>query len=154
MLSSASAGNSVRSRLKQSNYEYKVLSQKFDGISSELESKTSENMSLNQENTDLKKENSLLHQELATLLLNTELGILKIKNIDRILSDHWDFSSKECHNCSFKFGFFSRHHHCRKCGYSMCSNCTLEHEMSLLTRELKEADSGFHKFKVCKKCLE
>jgi hypothetical protein len=153
MLTSSGSNNSLRSRLKQYNSDYKALSQKFTLQAAQLESLTVEKLCQIQENINLQDENSRLHQQLDILLQTTELEILKIKNIDRILSLHWDYSMQECINCSLKFGIFSRRHHCRKCGHAMCSNCSVEHEMSVLTRELKEANSGFQKFKVCKKCL-
>lgn len=149
----SNSGNSLRSRLKQYESVYKTLDVKYNQVTSQLEALANENLLLNQENALILQENSLLQNKLDTLLLNTEREILKIKNIDRILSNHWEHLSQECYNCNCKFGIFNRKHHCRKCGNAMCSNCTLEQTMSLLTREFKVPDSGFQKFKVCKKCL-
>lgn len=149
---SANSGNSLRSRLKKSNLEYETLYSKHEKLLSELETLKSINLNCIQENASLYTENSLLKNELKTLVTNTELQILKIKNVDRIFNSHWVADCSNCSNCNVKFGIFIRKHHCRKCGNIMCSNCTVLQNMSLLTLELKQ-DSSFAALKVCKNCI-
>jgi hypothetical protein len=35
-----------------------------------------------------------------------------------------DESSEQCTRCKTEFGFFTRRHHCRKCGRLFCGDCS------------------------------
>jgi len=57
-----------------------------------------------------------------------------------------DDEAKACHECKTEFGFFTRKHHCRRCGQIYCEQCT-SHTIKL---EIIHPEGG--KYRVCNSC--
>ncbi|CAF3386447.1 unnamed protein product [Rotaria sp. Silwood1] len=73
----------------------------------------------------------------------------KIDNTDAIVT-RWlpDFIAQTCHSCHVKFQQWpiSRKHHCRKCGYVFCNNCTNNYKL-IPSLNLKDP------VRVCRDCF-
>jgi hypothetical protein len=61
--------------------------------------------------------------------------------------NHSNFEEADkCHACGFTFTFFTRRHHCRACGHSVCG------DHSRKTRLLRHRGAGGEPLRVCDDC--
>lgn len=63
-------------------------------------------------------------------------------SVTRWIPDH---IASTCLNCDKKFGFFTRRHHCRKCGDVFCKNCCNKYEFVMPYE---------NKVRVCQDCFK
>ncbi|MGA2118608.1 MAG: FYVE zinc finger domain-containing protein [Bryobacteraceae bacterium] len=64
-----------------------------------------------------------------------------------------DSSAIQCHHCHANFGFFTRRHHCRKCGLIFCSECTPQTKALPYPIRRPGADVEKGNVRVCDACF-
>ena len=78
-------------------------------------------------------------------IVNYPLEIIK----DTVRPQNWipDDQLKECGSCKTLFGWYTRKHHCRRCGGGFCDSCS---KNRILLRKSEWKDP----VRVCDKCYE